>query len=265
VTPGSLLVPLDGSRLAERAMHVASPLAARFGAGLELLTTEWPDDSRSPEDYLDCVAGFLGRAAPTTVVDPERHAVEAIEHVVHEHPGTLVCMTTHGRGRFRWAALGSIAETVIRDASAPLLLVGPHGEPTWDRDPGGVVVCVDGSPAALPEVIEACRWAEMLGLGLTIAYVDHPLDIDGHRTVGQMLAPLEEAAQLRGIAVTTRTIISSSVAGALADFADDSGATLLVMGAHGRRGLARFALGSVTMGVVNAATCPVLVLPPKLG
>jgi hypothetical protein len=37
------------------------------------------------------------------------------------------------------------------------------------------------------------------------------------------------------------------------------------MAAHGRKGLARMALGSVTMGVVNSAPCPILVVPPGFG
>ena len=55
---------------------------------------------------------------------------------------------------------------------------------------------------------------------------------------------------------------SSFIGGALADFAEEPAATLMVMAAHRHRGLARAALGSTTMAVLNVASCPVLVIPP---
>ena len=260
--PRSIVVPLDGSTLAERAVQVAAPLAERVGADIELLTTRWLNDNRSPRKYLDCVAGFLGDPRFSTVVDGERTAVDAIQHAAEAGGETLVCMTTHGRGRFRWAALGSVTEQVIRHSSKPILLVGPHGEPTWSRDPGALVVCVDDSGVAEREVEEACDWADALDREMTIVHVSHPLDPEDLVDARRMLGSLRDLVATRGIAVKTHEITSTSVAGSLVDLAEESGASMIVMAAHGRRGLARIALGSVTMGVVNASTSPVLVIPP---
>jgi nucleotide-binding universal stress UspA family protein len=174
-------------------------------------------------------------------------------------------MTTHGRGRFRWALAGSVAEAVIRQSVRPLLLVGPHTVPTWTDPPGQVVLCVDGSPAGLATAATACDWAEALGCEMTVAYVSHPLDVDVALSQDEVFTPIEKVVHERGIPLHVRLERSSFVAGALLDVAQEPPATLMVMSARGRTGVARVALGSVTMGVLNNSSCPVLVMPPHAG
>ena len=73
-----------------------------------------------------------------------------------------------------------------------------------------------------------------------------------------MLDPIVDGSVVRN--TSTRGCCSSSyVAGALADFADDLPAAMIVASSHARTGLARVALGSVTMAVLHQATCPLLV------
>jgi nucleotide-binding universal stress UspA family protein len=199
-------------------------------------------------------------------VVPEAPAADAIGQVANDGPDRMVCMTTHGRGRFRWAALGSVAEAVVRDASRPVLLVGPHSVlPSPDGFTDHVVLCVDGSPTAAVALGPACEWADALHGDLTLTYVAHPLDVQDAVHPEALLGPLEERVRAEGIPLHTRIARGSYVVGALLDVAAEPPATLVVMAAHARTGLARVALGSVTMGVVNSAPCPVLVVPPDFG
>jgi nucleotide-binding universal stress UspA family protein len=262
MTPKTIVVPLDRSELAQRAVTVAAPLADKLGGGLVLVTAPVGDDEEGAERYLDAVAALAVDVPVDTVVVRDRPAADAIEWVVNEGPDRIVCMTTHGRGRFRWAVAGSIAEDVIRRSTRPLLLVGPQTVPTWTDPPGQVVLCTDGSPAGSAPAVTACDWAEALGCEMTLAYVSHPLDVDVALHRDEVITPIEKLVHDRGIPLHVRIERSSYVAGALLDVAEEPPATLMVMSAHGREGFARVALGSVTMGVLNSSSGPVLVIPP---
>lgn len=260
--PQTIVVPLDGSPLAERAVRVAAPLAERIRAGI-ILTSTTHGDSRARRSYLDYVAALAGEGDFDVAVSEDLDAAEAIARTVAAQPAAMLCMTTHGAGRLRWAVAGSVAEQLIRESDQPLLLVGPRGEPRWNAAARRLVVCVDGSPAAVAAVRHACEWAKVLGLEITIVFVTHPLDVEGTAHPETIFEELEKVVRDEGIPVhATQLFRSAFIAGALADFAEDSDATLLVMaaGRHGR--VARVALGSTTMGVLNSAACPVLVVPP---
>ena len=131
-TPGiqTVLVPLDGSERAEQALPPAVQLAERMDADLVLMTTAWEGKSiETVRRYLDVHIALLERdVEPLVVLD--REAPDAILFAARE-PGTLVCMTTHGRGGVVSAVLGSVAEAVVRGASGPVVLMGPGMKSDW--------------------------------------------------------------------------------------------------------------------------------------
>jgi len=259
--PKTIVVPLDGSAPSERALDVAAPLADELGADVVLLTTPWYGDRSSPRSYLAGVVASRDDAGFEGVVSSEPAAATAIRAIVDERPDAMVCMTTHGRGRLRWAVLGSVTETVIREASEPMILVGPRGEPTWSRPGQRIVACVDGSKSDADAVSVACDWAKALDLEVVLAFVSHPLDVEAATHPDELLGAWADHARAEGVSVHAELIRSSYVAGALIDFSEDVEATMLVMAAHRHGALSRIVLGSVTMGVLNGATCPVLVIP----
>ena len=139
-----IVVALDGSELAERALGPAQELARRLGAPLHLvriadvtrfqfgmneaaleyaaLGRELSDEEDEATRYLAAVAARLAAdgAAPTTEV---RRGFAARQLVDLVRPGDLLVMASHGRtGPRRWL-LGSVAEEVVRHAAAPVLLV----------------------------------------------------------------------------------------------------------------------------------------------
>jgi nucleotide-binding universal stress UspA family protein len=259
--PDTLVVPLDGSDLAARAVGVADALAERIKAGVVLLTVTDDEHRAELASYLDVTAGFATHVGVETEVVVADDPAEAISDALVTSAGRLACMTTHGRGRVRWAVAGSVAEAVIRDSRRPLLLVGPHGRSPWSEPLGHVVACVDGSAASPGVVAAACEWAGALGTELTLAAVGHPLDPDAKSHSDDLFGEHEDVVRDAGVPFHTRYVRSSYPVGALLDVAGEPPAALMVMGTHGRTGLARVALGSVTMGVVNLSTCPVLVTP----
>src|SRR6478735_10246060 len=116
-----LVVPFDGSEYGERGVAVAEALAERIGAALLLVSAQFygPLD---PREYLEETASRVGRCAVEIAPTKHEHVVAAIAKALAESDDRIVCMTSHGRGSLRWAALGSVAEEVIRGADRPMIL-----------------------------------------------------------------------------------------------------------------------------------------------
>ena len=143
-----ILVPLDGSALAERAINHASDIARGTGAELILLQVvqvpmaKVPEAGQKEEEtsirevaagakaYLDGIAarGIQEGVKARTVI-LEGAAVGAILGFAHDEDVDLIVMSTHGRTGFSKALLGSVAEEVMLTTKRPVLLVKPERIP----------------------------------------------------------------------------------------------------------------------------------------
>lgn len=253
----TILVPLDGSEYSERALGVGAALADRMHCAL-LLVVAAEGGPLHPEDYLAEHADRLRASgckvdSRVTMGEP----VGALADVVASLDDAVICMTTHGRGRLRWAALGSVAEALLQRLTCPFVLVGRNCDGDFLVRSSRALVCADDVATAAVLAPTVDEWASALGLTIDIATVVHPLDVLSaereHEVLTELRAPFT--------ATDRATMISNRfVAGALADHADAMPAALVAMRAHARSGMTRFALGSVTMSVVHLVSCPVLVV-----
>ena len=149
-----IVIPLDGSTLAEAAIEPAVFLGAAFGAEYEIVRVVPPvvmigspymahavhtatdlleADRAAAERYLDAVKERVelehGVTVRTRVVaGPGEPVADAILAAAREAGADLIAVATHGRGGLPRVALGSIADKLIRAATLPLLIVRP------DRD-----------------------------------------------------------------------------------------------------------------------------------
>ena len=144
--PRRLLVPLDGSAVAEAAVPMAEELARSLGAPILLLRAVEVTDFAfgaerfgSPyvyyqgifdtlrdeaERYLDRLAvGLRGKGLTVETRVCIGMPVDAITARAGEHAGTVIVMSTHGRSGWRAAVLGSVARRVVALASTPVLVV----------------------------------------------------------------------------------------------------------------------------------------------
>ena len=254
--PDTIVVPLDGSEFAARATDFAHALVRRTGGRMLLVSTRWDHDIGSARSYLDEVADAHRDVEVATIVIGDRSAAGAIRLVATESPGRTVCMTTHGRGRVRWALLGSVAEEVLRESASPILLLGRHCRAEWPDNFRKLVLCVDTEIATPAGETDAAEWAKKLGLDVHVTTVIRPLDAGEPDALLDAIVGRMEA---QGLSAHKQVLRSTYAAGAVADFADSIDADLVAMSSHARGGTARVALGSVTMGVVGMARCPVLV------
>jgi len=125
-----ILVPLDGSKLAEQVLPYARSLAEACGATITLLRVTDPDArmpfsaSQSASDYLKYTAGSL---QPLAVESMEKigNPAEVIVDSAKAAADCLIAMATHGvTGPRRWF-LGSVASKVVQSAANPILLIRP--------------------------------------------------------------------------------------------------------------------------------------------
>ena len=109
--PTTIVIPLDGSEFAERALDIGEHLADRFGSrNLLAVTTPWDGDVEAARAYLDHVRD-LRDGLRVEVIDGAEPA-EAIVEAAAEAPGAMVCMTTHGRGRVGVVIIGIVINVV---------------------------------------------------------------------------------------------------------------------------------------------------------
>jgi nucleotide-binding universal stress UspA family protein len=256
-----VLVPLDGSPTAERALVPGVDLASRTGVPLRVLRRALADEKEEAAEYLDAVAArYVGRTnVRTRLVDMEA-IPDAI--TVATSPGTLVCMASHGRGR-REALLGSVTEVVLRSLRRPVLVVGPKAPAVTTLRRGRVIACLDGSELAERTLGPAKAWARCLGRPLWLAQVaPSGVPVEGRSggdvvEAGALAALAREVGGVEGWDV----LHDRDVPRALAAMAEDWPAALLVMATHGRSGWDRLRLGSATATTIHRAPAPVLVVP----
>lgn len=122
-----VLVPLDGSPLAERMIGPAAEFARAFGADVTLLIAQ--ADARHPD-----AAGYLARQAEAlraggwnvgTRVVGEGHVADAIVDAADARAGTLVALATHGRGGLSKLVWGSVTGQVVHRTRRPVLVFKP--------------------------------------------------------------------------------------------------------------------------------------------
>lgn len=263
-----VLVPMDGSPLAQSALAPARALADTFAARLELLVVgSGPVGTAALARSLDSL-GTLNRASVTTRIHHDVTA--AVLDAAAEDGPTLLCMASHGRGGLPRAILGSVAREVVAGAGAPVVLVGPHLDPGRPLHGGPVLACVDGSTASETIIPAAASWAGALGVPLGIVTVAEPLPrpLD-RRPYHRMYGPdIDAGTYVEGLALPWRDRVPEVVPLALYDplgpaeglrvHLKTAPAGLLALNTRPRAGAANL-LGSRAAAIIRMSPVPLLV------
>jgi nucleotide-binding universal stress UspA family protein len=270
-----IVVPFDGSPLARRAVHAAGGLARRAGIPITVfgITNDEIERHEVLRAFDDLEPALSSDVSVDVVVDAVGAVVRIPGYVARSiaeeagRDGALVCMASHGRSGLGAAILGSTTEQVLREATRPVVVVGPHFEGLGSHAPrdGRLVVCLDGSPLSERALGPARDWARQFHTTPWLVQVAQPLGMHAPD-----LVRYSEAGETNYVRRTSHVVPHSEydvlhahdVARELADLPNRWPVDLLVMASHGRSGLSRLTLGSVTMKVVHHAPCPVLVVPP---
>lgn len=298
LTTSVILVPLDGSDVAERAVPFAMAVAARADARLRLVHVHSPSEQPAParppagagppatmaeaESYMGVLLTRVRAAAGDRVSsDVMRGDVrEVLLHESRRRDVELVVMSTHGASGLRGALMGTIAQTLVHEATVPVLVCGPavpgwgisraEDVPLLDVEIANIAVALDGGPAAESILTPVSKLARMFGARLTLLAVA----ADGHTSAARAGMPEAELAAYLdriaakigegGIPAHRRLLRSEDIAGSLVRAATSEDADILAMTTHARGPALRIVLGSVSASVVAAARMPVLLYRPAV-
>jgi nucleotide-binding universal stress UspA family protein len=293
-----MLIPLDGSKTAEAVLPYARTLARKLNVAVELVgvvdvAALAAQVSRANNRYFDTIISesvltseaYLKRIATTfpnanVKCTTEKGRPEEVILEKASEKTTLVTMATHGRSGINRFLLGSIAEKVLRAATSPILLIRGGEEVNNDGEAtlNSVIVPLDGSKLAetvLPNVIALAR---ELGLEVILlrAY-KVPVNIyassEDYYPVEYEEIKIElmdearnylekKVAELKrfGIAKVSHSTPEGLGADEIIALGRKLPDNLIAMCTHGRSGIGRWVLGSVTETVVRHSGDPVLVL-----
>lgn len=216
----------------------------------------------------------LARVAPDLQLSPEVFIelgsdYDQVLRRAEEWGAELIVVGTHGRRGISRLLLGSTADQVVRAAHCPVLVARPQRE-------GAVLAAVDFSDPSLPVIEAAAAEAARRGRKLVVMHAIESAR-EGDAAMGLLgalpaLETPEVRSQKRALAAE---ILNSALArlkakGEIVVAEDDAAqetlrladalpAELIVVGTHGRRGLARWVLGSMAARIVERAPCSVLV------
>ena len=233
------------------------------------------------ESYLSKVAGDLEGLGVETGIDvrfdpPAASIVEEAEQV----EDTLIAMSTHGRaGVGRWI-MGSVTDRVLHTTMTPLLVVHPErGAPSVDSvaDISTLIVPLDGSELAETVLPVAAAVAMATGASiLLVRSLDAPsrssLSVTELASRGVSEGTLEEAetaeslgaraAALReeGVADVRTMVIRGNAAEEIEELARNTPDSMIVACTHGRSGVGRAVMGSVTDRLARHSGHPALIV-----
>jgi nucleotide-binding universal stress UspA family protein len=258
-----ILVTTDGSTESEHAFAAMMPVVRSENPEVSVLYvvdhSEIPDAPARIAKACDAL-----RENGVNAVLTVRHGTPADEIVRLGNRADLVVMATHGRGGLKRILMGSVTEEVVRRLDVPILVTRP-GTPVrrWNH----LVVALDGSLRSEQILSDVVPLARRLKASVDLVQsVLPPITMSGLGEIpGVQIAenprPYLESMKARlsseGVEASA-LVLEGRAASELLRYVEERGASLLCMTTHGRTGLARALLGSITDEVIRHAPCPVL-------
>jgi nucleotide-binding universal stress UspA family protein len=284
----SILVPVDGSTLAEAAFPAALAIAHRSGGKVQLAMVYGdsfpPAPMRLDQLYLDRIRRQLSESLG---YEPRCELLEGpVAPTLSKHArnigADLIVMTSHGRGGVQRTWLGSVTDQLVRSSGIPVLVVrpAPDGSPV-PFNPSEILVPLDGSDLAETVLKPAAALARLCDAEISLLQVVYPVPVPGDAGItfpaghDEELTTLTRESASKYVGETALRLRNEGVkASGVAIMGDDTlpqtllkqarpgRVDLIAIATHGRGGLRRLILGSVADKLVRTAEVPVLVVPP---
>jgi nucleotide-binding universal stress UspA family protein len=289
-----ILVPLDGSAIAEKALPHARALGRALEIPITLITvieaaadfsrqkTRYGDTLiergvRNSEEYLEKISKTFAGADIQYRVEKGRAADTIILNAAADN-GTLITMASHGRsGLGRWL-LGSITEKVVRGATNAVLMVRANEETSSEGEaaPASIIVPLDGSTQAESVLLYVVQLARAFHAKVTLlrsyslkqiifSFEQYHPDLDELKKELRWEATSyldEKVTELksRSLVDVACSVSEGDAAEAIIEMGQGAPNTLIAMSGHSGSTIKHWVLGSVTEKVLRHANNPVLTI-----
>jgi nucleotide-binding universal stress UspA family protein len=276
-----ILVAYDGSASARNGLAVASHLAKEdkswikvlsvlpgYSGDLELVgVSNIKETIEGPGKKLLAEAQEIADREDVHILTnmTQGEPYEKIVHVADDENCDLIVMGRRGKHQLERELVGSVTARVIGYTLKDVLVV-PEGTRLSRKN---ILLATDGSPSCEAAVDKAIELAKEKSANLTAVSVVYTNDeylalAPGvvEELIGKAKNKLATIAQKgREAGVEINTVVKEGEAfEAITNLAQNNGIDMIVMGSHGKKGLQRLLMGSVTERTIGYATCPVLVV-----
>lgn len=282
-----MLFPTDGSDVAATTVETVLEIAATHDSTLHILhvaDTKHDSVTRLGTEVVD-VLEREGQQIVATVADQaaERgidHEADVIQGGVHEtitayateHDIDVIVMPTGGRDGVTQALLGSVTERVIRTSSTPVLTLPPDSAAvthpfrnlliptTGRRQTDSVIELGVDLATAYSATFHALSVVDTMSLGIDVYSEQHVAELEEQATAAvEHATGMAEDASVSSIQGSVMEGVS--VSKEILRYIEAHDIDLVVVGTHGRSGVDRYLLGSVSEKIVRSSPVPVLVVP----
>jgi nucleotide-binding universal stress UspA family protein len=293
-----ILLPLDGSELAESALPYVRDLVGKLNAEAYLVHFCPPGHqtlNHMHRIYLEATTKNLREEIKKTwdLSEPKLYSevvadepVKGILDYIQKKSMNLVALTTYGASGIRIWALGSVADKVVREAGIPTLLVRVKEKQsisTEKRLIEKILVPLDSSEASRITVPYAVDLAKKLGASITLfsmaetVYVQN-LDVTGSglginwdqvdaatmKYIEEYLSKIEGDIREAGVNVNHINILGIDAASEILELEKKLPADLVIMATRGRSPIVRWAFGSTAEKVLREGGLPLLLIRERL-
>jgi hypothetical protein len=263
-----LMVATDGSKYSESALREAISLAKICSSNLiavSVVKTNLEFDSVLPQfvekaeqdaiKHLESVKAQATKEGVNciTVVSLSEEPYEDIVRHASKNNVDMIIMGTHGKTEMKRLMMGSVTALVIGHAPCNVLVLPLNAK----LECKNVLIATDGSKFSEAAASEALGIAKRCGSSLiVISVASSDAEIASAK---DNVHKVSEAAEKEGVK-TTSVVTTGKPYEAIIETSKQKKADLIVVGSHGRTGLARLLMGSVTERVIGHAEAAVLVV-----
>ncbi len=291
MTYRKVLVPLDGSELAERAIPYAKNLAKTKGSEVILFTVSIASVEqldRPIKAYLELNSNELqsqGIKASTAIAYGD--VADEIISFADKNNIDLIIISTHGYSGIKRWVLGSVARKVLYGTCVQVLLTKSKSPKVSQVELKKLLLPLDGSAfseAPIPFVEELTKGTET-EIILTVvseppivpSYGDRPINptwekyrdtlwVEMQQQASEYIGKIKTRLEKQRVKIKSQVIPGElgKVAESIMKAAQKENVDLIAMATHGRTGVSRWAYGGITNRIVEQSIQPVLLIRPSV-
>jgi nucleotide-binding universal stress UspA family protein/predicted transcriptional regulator len=296
----TIVIPLDGSNLAEQAVPLGAAIAKGLGASLTLVrVVPWPEipvdalgkgfaspelsrrllaaEHQSAEEYLRRQqAAWSTEGLTVSTVIRDGLTTDAIHDVADELGAYAIVMGSHGRGGARRFILGSVAQRLLQEATIPVLLVR-EGSSVQAAALRHILVPLDGSKLAelaIKRARDILAPDGILVLERVVEPIHDILDYSNELIVDEVATSENEAEATSYLERLSKSlkedgtrseyhVVRGRPSSEIVVSSHKNAVDAIVMTTHGRTGTKRWLIGSVADEVFRTSDLPVLLISAR--